>query len=132
SLSPASGIQKSPAARQTDRLRTSSPAHRRTPLARYFRNARIHLSFAAQEHLLHPQFLQILQPPSKLKGSPHSGHTTFAFFSATALGCGTGFASPPSLTLPSFSSSCTSSYISRSAFPTAIGQQDPLLVSDSV
>ena len=43
---------------------------------------RRHLS---QLHLLQPQFLQVLQPPSKTKGSPHCGQSMLSavtFFSA--------------------------------------------------
>src|SRR5699024_6491152 len=70
-----------------------------------------------QKHLLQPQFLQMLQPPSNTRGSPHSGQTIRSLGLVTALGL--GIFRPGSAALRAASSCCTSLYISRRAFPTA-------------
>ena len=84
-----------------------------------------------QWHLLQPQLLHTLQPPSKIKFSPHSGQykRSEGVGVVTARGLGALFASSWPEPLFSFNSFCISLYISIRALPTAIGQQAPLLVS---
>ena len=82
-------------------------------------------------HLLQPQFLQMLQPPSKVRGSPHSGQSTLlrtspttagreAFFSAGVAGASQVTGALSGAVALWLRSACTSLYISNSALPTAM------------
>ena len=89
------------------------------------------------KHLLHPQFLHVLQPPSKTRGSPHSGQIQFKLSTLDSTGlmevCSTVTGSNLTEIFGfSYKSRCISLYMSIRALPTAIGQQLPLEVSPLV
>ena len=77
-------------------------------------------SHEIHSHLVHPQDLQTLQPPWNSSSAPHLGQGFLIYLTGASSGASSGI---PRIWV------CISLYMSISAQPTAMGQQDPREVS---